>query len=1217
MSEDLERRFQFIDDRCDRYEADWNSGRTARLEEYLDGVEAENRQALWYELVLLDSELRRARGETVTLADYGDRSPDQAIVLELSTDWIERAALSSSAVTPEFASEPQATPSPASRSAPRGEPVRPHDSSGAPTAEALPSTIGEIEGQPAPDESFTFREDLPTTLASLPHISPGQGGASATDGWVEEETTCKAFTLPTGSILGDYEVIAKLAQGGMGVVYKARQISLNRIVALKTIKAGSFASDREIRLFQSEAEAVAALDHPSIVPILEIGAQHGLRYYSMKLIDGFNLQECRSRFSDQHRSIAHLVAQIGEAVHHAHLRGVLHRDLKPANILIDAQNQPHVVDWGLAKRLEANDWSTVDGAAVGTPSYMAPEQAQGHREAITTATDVYGLGTILYALLTHRPPFQAGSSLQTLRLVIEDEPVRPRAVDSRIDGDLETICLKCLEKDPRKRYASARELADDLNRWLDAIPILARPVSTGERVLKWARRRPAIATLLTTVVLVTIAGISGIAWQWRQAVNARRGLRAALFVAQRNEDEARRSEDQARHLAYAAKLNLAQRDWQDGNTAGVLRHLEQTGPEPGKSDLRGFEWHYLERLSRVQGLTLLGHEDVIASVSYSPDGRRLASASWDGTIKIWDAATGHVIRTLTGKSPIFGVVFHPAGTQLVSAGSDRTVTLWDAATGQVIRTFSGHNRTIHELAFSLDGKLLASSSDDGTIKLWDVSAGSMIRTLADHRTNEGGQIAFSPDGKALASGGGGEPTVRIWNLTTGQLARTDRDDVIPAANIAKGPDAKTLTGEGRQAMARHRKPVVFSPDGKILASGTENGTITLRDASAGSLVRILRDHHNLDPVTGLAFSPDGRIIASISFTGQAVSLWDASTGFLLRILKGHTSVINDIAFSPDGVHIASAYWYMAIRILDATRDQEAQSLPGKEIVRDVAFGPDGSYLAFAGLDRNVTLWDLAAGKAVRTFQGHTQMIFSIAISSDGRRMASAGEDRLIRIWDLATGNEIHVLKGHKDAISRVAFSSDGKTLASASNDRTVKLWEVETGREIRSLNGHIYSVRGVAFSADGKTLASAGDDGFVLLWDLKSGRQLQAIKAHQDGVRSMALSPNGLWLASGGYDPSIKIWSVATGQELHNLRGHGFAINELEFSPDSRRLFSASDDRTIRIWDPVFGHEVMVLRGHFGGAWGIAVSPDGARVASAGDDWTVKLWEANIGGGRR
>jgi len=1214
MSPELEERLRLIDNRCDRYEADWKAQCTPRLEDYLDGVDAVDREALWYELVLLDSELRRGRGETPTLQDYQGRAPDKAVLLELSTDRLDLVEASSSAAAPPVVlSGPAGNALAQSDSAVGDELVCPGYSDTGAMEGALPSTIGEVERQPAPDEDATVGKDIPSTFAASPDDFPDRAGVSATAGWGGAASSSEAVTLPPGWILGDYELLAKLAHGGMGVVYKARQISLNRIVALKTIKAGAFASNREIRLFQSEAEAVAALDHPSIVPILEVGEQNGLRYYSMKLIDGTNLQECRNRFEDQPRSIARLVAQIALAVHHAHLRGVLHRDLKPANILIDAQNQPHVVDWGLAKWLEGDGESTTEGGAAGTPSYMAPEQAQGRREAITTVTDVYGLGTILYVLLTRQPPFQAGSGLQTLRLVIEQDPRRPRAVNPRVDGDLETICLKCLEKDPKKRYASAHELADDLNRWQSGTPILARPVSTGERMVKWAQRRPAIAALAATVVLVLIAGITGITWQWRQAVDARKGLRAALFVAERQENEAKQSEDHARHLAYAAKLNLAHRDWQDDNTAGVLHQLEETRPQVGKTDLRGFEWHYLDRLCHAQGRALTGHEDVIASVSYSPDGRRLASASWDGIIKIWDAATGQVIRTLTGKKAIFAVVFHPDGTRLASAGKDRAVTLWDAATGQVIRTFPGHAQSIHELAFSPDGKLIASSSEDGTVKLWDTSTGSVVYTLADHRERAVGQIAFSPDGKTLASAGGGEPTIRVWNLTTGQLIRTFRDDVNPLINI--NPDGKASTGDKRLLVGRHRKPVAFSPDGKILATGVEDGTIKLWDASAGSLVRALRDRHNLDAVTGLAFSPDGKTLASTSFMGQAVILWDAATGYLLRTMKGQTGGINDIAFSSDDVHLASAHWSSAIKIWDATRDQEARSLPAKDVVRNVAFGPDGTYLASAGLDRNVTLWDLAAGQAVRTFQGHTDMIFCIAISSDGRRMASGGDDQSVHVWDVATGKEIHVLKGHTAAVMDVAFSPDGKTLASASNDRTIKLWEADTGREIKTLEGHIGAVKALAFSSDGKTLASAGMDGFVLLWDLGSGQQLQALKAHPVAASAIALSADGQWLASGAYDASIRIWNVATGQEVHTLKGHSLAINELAFSPDSRRLFSASDDRTIRIWDPAFGQELMVLRGHTAGVWGLAVSPDGACVASAGGDWTVKLWEANTGGG--
>ncbi len=925
MKRDLTQRLRFIDERCDRYEADWKAQRAPRLADYLEGLDAEDREALWYELILLDLELRRGRGETPTLAEYQDRAPGKGVLLELSTDRIDLAAANAAAVPPALSSGPAAN-APAKGGLAAGEGLEcPGDAVASAREGELPSTIGEGDGQPVPDDDATLGDDLPSPDADSPDERPVKEGGCATAEWRGAAPTSAANALPTGSVLGDYRLIAKIAQGGMGVVYKARQISLNRIVALKTIKAGAFASDREIRLFQSEAEAVAALDHPSIVPILEVGEQDGLRYYSMKLIDGTNLHECRNRFKAEPRSIARLVAQIAEAVHHAHLRGVLHRDLKPANILIDAQDQPHVVDWGLAKRLESDDWSTTDGGAVGTPSYMAPEQAQGHRAAITTATDVYGLGTILYALLTGHPPFHSGSGLQTLRLVLEQEPIRPRAVDPGIDGDLETICLKCLEKDAKQRYGSARELADDLNRWLSGTPILARSVSTGERLVKWARHRPGIATLIATVLLVSIAGISGITWQWRQAVGARKSLRAALFVAKRNEDEARTSEDHARHLAYAAKINLAHREWQDDNTVEVLRQLEETRPEAGKTDLRGFEWHYLDRLSRAQGPTLTGHEDVVASVSYSADGLRLASASWDGTIKIWDAATGQPIRTLTGKSPLHAVVFHPDGTRLVSAGNDRTVTLWDAATGQVIRTMDGHTLPIHDLSFSPDGRLVASSSADGTVKLWDPSAGSVVRTLADHRRNAGGPIAFSPDGKVLASGGGGEPTVRVWNSASGEIVRTLRDDVIAGTGIDRGPDGKAVTVDKRRSLGRHRKPVAFSPDGKILATGVEDGTIKLWDASAGSLVRTLRDHHNRGAVTGLAYSPDGKTLASIGFTGQSITVWDAASGDLLRTLKGHTSVINDIAFSSDGVHVASANWYQTVKIWDTTRDQESRA----------------------------------------------------------------------------------------------------------------------------------------------------------------------------------------------------------------------------------------------------------------------------------------------------
>jgi WD40 repeat protein/tRNA A-37 threonylcarbamoyl transferase component Bud32 len=1175
-----------IDERCDRYETEWTAMHAPQIKDYLDGVEGETLYSLWLELVMLDQELRAGRGESVTIADYQDSCPDPSIWLN-----IETASLTSM-VTPE--------PSAASPGLISWAGVSPSVDATSPPAESAPeeqaAPIGVIEDPDATAVPSGLVFDPFQSTVGFPDAPTGPPDLPSTIGHGDSDILARPDGLAQarpGAVLGDYVLLEQLAQGGMGVVFKARQKKLNRIVALKMIKAGAWASNKDVLLFQAEAEAIAALDHPQIVPILETGEQDGLLYYSMKLIAGTNLQECLARFENQPKAIARLVVQIAEAIHHAHQRGVMHHDLKPTNILIDDRGEPHVIDFGLAKRLWAVGELISDGHLVGTPSFMAPEQARGRRDEMTTATDIYGLGALLYTLLTGHAPFSSGSVAETVRQVTQDEPRRPRARNPQADRDLETICLKCLEKEPKQRYASAQDVADELGRWLAGQPILARPTSTTERMVKWARRRPEIAVLATLLVLVAIGGMGGITWQWRQAVAARAGEHEARLLAERNEDEALKSEDYARHLAYAAKLDLAQRDWRDGNIAEAVRHLEETRPQQRKTDLRGFEWYYLDHLCRSQGRTLAGHTGVVLSVSFSPDSRRLASASLDGTVKLWDPATGQLIRTFRSSAEVLAVVFHPDGTRLASAGEDRVVTLWDAATGQAIRSFPGHTRSIPELAISPDGKTLASWALDGTIKLWDVDAGSLARTLPDHRADAYGQIAFSPDGKTLASVVGGEPTIRIWDPASGARLRVLKDPGM-------GPDVS----------------LAFGPEGRILASGSEDGTIKLWDAPTGAVVRTLRDHHNLAPINHLAFSPNGQTLASASHTGQAVTVWDSATGYLLRTIKGHNSLINDLDFSPDGVHLATAGNDETVKIWDTTRDQESRSLRAKSGVVAVAFGPDGTYLVSAGLDGIVTLWDRATGQAVRTFPGHTGPILSVAISRDGRRVASASEDQSVRLWDVATGKEIHALKGHTGWVAAVAFNPDSTMLASGSGDRTIKLWDVATGRVLRTLDGHLYQVKAVAFGPDGKTLASAGNDGFVLFWDIASGRQVRAIKAQNDqmGVCTMALSPDGRHFASTGYDPFyplIQVWDVATGQRTQTLKGHGAGVYGLAFSPDGRRLVSGSNDGTVRIWDPVFGQEVLVLRGHASIVRGVAFSPDGSRAASASLDATVKLWEAN------
>ena len=459
-----------------------------------------------------------------------------------------------------------------------------------------------------------------------------------------------------------YEILGTLGRGGMGVVYKARQVSLNRLTALKMILSGAHAGAEEIHRFRTEAEAIATLQHPNIVQIYEVGDLNGLPFFSLEYVDGGSLQAKMDGSPMSPRAAAALVAKLARAIHYAHQRGIVHRDIKPANILLTADGTPKITDFGLAKRLEV-EGHTATGSILGTPSYMAPEQASGKSHEIGAPTDVYALGAMLYEMLSGRPPFRGETLIHTLQLVQTAEPLPPSRLQPRVPPDLETICLKCLQKEPQKRFSAAGNLADDLERFLAGQPIKARRTPLWERAWKWARRRPGVAALLAILAIVLVGGFFGMFGLWLNAESETLRADAALTVAQEKtlqalaatEEEAKAKQEaqgnyeRAVRVLYATHMGLAQKAVADGFYSRALELLHDLEfRKDGGKDLRGFEWYYLERICKTDRLRLIGHTNLVTEVAFSRDATRLATASMDLKVIIWDVATGQAAANVAG-----------------------------------------------------------------------------------------------------------------------------------------------------------------------------------------------------------------------------------------------------------------------------------------------------------------------------------------------------------------------------------------------------------------------------------------------------------------------------------------------------------------------------------------------------------------------------------------
>ena len=723
---------------------------------------------------------------------------------------------------------------------------------------------------------------------------------------------------------GDYELIEVIAQGGMGVVYKARQVSLNRILALKMVRAGRFATADDLQRFRLEAEAAAHLDHPSIVPIYEVNEHDGHHYFSMKLVSGGNLAAQVERFRAEPRAAARLTATVARAVHYAHQRGILHRDLKPANILLAGSQSapleelvPLVTDFGLAKRFEGSGAAlTQSGSIVGTPNYMAPEQAEGRRESVTTAADVHALGAILFELLTGRPPFRGNTMLETLRMVREQDADHPSATNPKVDRDLETIVLKCLEKHPSRRYHSAEALAEDLHRWLADLPIRARPASLSHRALKWMRRRPAAAACIFTAVVATGAIAFAI-----QGYLSTEKLRGDVARERGKFDRAQKQKRQVEETAYEQKILtvdhlLANTDPSTEDPGRALALLDECAPR-----LHGWEWGYLKKRLSDETLTITGHSAFLCGSDFRPDTNTLRCQSDLPEGSIWDPGTGTAIRRIHGPDgTAYGAAVDATGTRLAIAGADGQIKVWNVVLGRLDHAFRAHEGWVADVSFSPDSTQLASVGQDDKVRVWKLAKDPLPGAPGPVPSLEipgppGGifSVAWSADGKRLAAAGK-DGKARVWGLSTTPL----RSPVV-------------FHGHQTEIWS-----LAFHPSGRTIASGGADRIVRISETETGAPLASF--HAAKSRINAIAFSPDGKLLATASLDGP-LAIWDTSTWKPVKVLRGHTEPVFDLAFNSNATMLMSASQNATIKLWSLSRAPGLRLFQSEPAPRDGARSP--------------------------------------------------------------------------------------------------------------------------------------------------------------------------------------------------------------------------------------------------------------------------------------
>lgn len=1163
---------------CHEFELQWQAGARPDLDEYLHKAPESLRLALLKELLFLDLAWRRRVGEQPAVSDYLARFPAQASYIEA---WFREAAS-------KLVETVEAAPFDPSRgSRPRLLHIR----------------------CPYCHNSIELSDQTPHAEIACPNCQ----GSFRLEGDEALVQYSRAGTIRRRQRVGHFELVELIGCGAFGAVWKARDTRLGRWVAVK-IPRKEYLDPKERQRFLRDAQLAAQIRHPGIVTVYEVGVEDDLIFIVCDLVEGASLADRLTgpRFSPKEAAL--LCARVADALQHAHENGVIHRDLKPGNVMLDKQGAPHLIDFGLAEWERPPVAVSLDGRLLGTPAYMSPEQAKGEALGGDRRMDIYSLGVVLFELLTGELPFR-GNVRMMLMQVVADEPPAPRTLNSTIPRDIETICLKCLEKSPARRYSTAQEVSEELHRFLRGEPILARPIGRISRSLRWCHRNPVVAGLMTTVAAALIIGISASTYfaycaekarqeAWRRAqgeVHAReiaeenmQGARVSALAARQAEDRAvekrheaeaaRQHEEEQRNRAeqnlYFSRIALAYQKWQVQDVQ-LAEDLLDLCPRA----LRNWEWDYLKRLCHLELLTLRGHVGIVKGVWFSPDSSQVVSIGHDRTLRIWDAATG--LEQAVHRGMVGHVVVYKWNSERFAAAMSGKITIYDASTGLPVIERAG---PATPLGFSSDGRLLAAVEGNSLLVL-DFLGRQQARL--DGHIQPATSVSFGRDNKLLASAG--DYTVRVWDLTNNK----DREAI------------KLV----HDAWVRS---VVYSPDRTQIASGSSDQTVRLWDSATGQLLRSFRG-----PSEYLAFSPCGDQIAAGGAKG--VRVWNVNTGQELASLPGAAGCI---AFSPDGQRLASGSGDESIKLWNAAGSPEAMVLTGHRKtekapgacgpgacnpgacpaprigLRTVAFRPDGRRVAVAG-ELGIRVWDTSTGRLAMALDDSVyQQVECLVFSHDGSRLAGVA-DCTIPVWDATCGKLLcrlrprdHAGTGPPDCFHHPAFAMDpsGKTLAVADRSDGVVLYEIPGGSKLRTFQGSTEDVLCVAFSSDGQYLAAGTNAGKLVVWKQASGEMVQNQQYHSAPIAATLFSPDGKYLLTAGSDAAV-LSRMHAPRPVCQLHRDVLGPVNFTFSPDSTRIASAQGNQ-VKLWNVTTGQEILRLRGHSCEISALSFSPDSNRIIS-------------------